>query len=311
MTILLFAIIHAAMAVCIVACVVRAILYSIQPMHLRWELYPVPHEDPRRVKHGGSYFEEANWWTRPLRFNLLGELRFMIPEMLFMKGLWDWNRALWVRSFPFHLGLYLLAGTAGLVGLVALLEPLLPGLRAGSLGAALHSIYTATGLSGLLLALLGALALLIRRLTAKDLKAYTTPADIFNLSAFIGSFGCLLVGFWVRPAESPGILAVVRSVLTFDASVRIPGPLLAGLVFSALLAAYIPFTHMSHFIGKFFTYHSVRWNDRPNLSGGAFDKKLAECLTYRPSWAATHVGADGRKTWSDLVTQNPAQGVKR
>ncbi|HSC71076.1 MAG TPA: hypothetical protein VLH58_06970, partial [Candidatus Methylomirabilis sp.] len=146
MTLVLFAIIHAAIAVCIVACVVRAILYSIQPMHLRWELYPVPHEEARRVRHGGSYFEEANWRTRPLRFNLLGELRFMVPEMLCMKGLWDWNRALWVRSFPFHLGLYLLVGTAGLVGLVALLEPFLPGAMAGSLGLGLHRLYTITGL---------------------------------------------------------------------------------------------------------------------------------------------------------------------
>ena len=311
MTIFLYAIIHAAIAVFIVACVVRAILYSIQPMHLRWELYPVPHEESRRAKHGGSYFEEVNWWTKPQRFNLLGELRFMVPEMLFMKGLWDWNRALWARSFPFHFGLYLLAGTTGLVALVALLEPSAPRLMAGPLGAGLHHLYTIAGLAGLVLAILGAIALLIRRLTASDLKAYTSAGDLFNLGAFIVSFGCILAGYLLKGSESPGTVTVARAILTFDTSVRISGFILTGVVLSALLAAYIPFTHMSHFIGKFFTYHAVRWNDQPSLPGGMLEKKLAEYLTYRPTWAAMHVDADGAKTWADVVAANPAQGVKK
>jgi nitrate reductase gamma subunit len=311
MTIVLYAIVHAGLAVFIVACLVRAILYSIQPMHLRWELYPVPHEDPRRAKHGGSSFEETDQRSKPLRYSLLGELRFMLPEMLFMKGLWDWNRALWARSFPFHLGLYLLTGSSGLVVLVAFLEPITLGSMAGTQGAALHYLYTITGLAGLILSILGAVALLIRRLTAEDLKTYSTPGDIFNLFAFIMSFGCLLAGYLLKDSGSPGTVAIARAVLTFDTSANIPGTFLAGLALSALLAAYIPFTHMSHFIGKFFTYHTVRWNDQPNLPGGMLEKKLAECLTYRPTWAATHVGADGTKTWADVASVNPAQGVKK
>ena len=31
------------------------------PLHVRWELYPVPHEG-ERAKHGGSYLEEFEWW---------------------------------------------------------------------------------------------------------------------------------------------------------------------------------------------------------------------------------------------------------
>ena len=41
---------------------------------------------------------------------------------------------------------------------------------------------------------------------------------------------------------------------------------------SALLAAYIPFTHMSHFVGKYFTYHAVRWDDAANRRGGAIEQ---------------------------------------
>jgi hypothetical protein len=50
---------------------------------LRWELYPVPHEAPERAEHGGSYFEESDWWTKKRKFNLGGELAAMLPEMLF------------------------------------------------------------------------------------------------------------------------------------------------------------------------------------------------------------------------------------
>jgi nitrate reductase gamma subunit len=235
----------------------------------------------------------------------------MIPEMLFMKGLWDWNRSLWARSFPFHFGLYLLAGSAGLVGLVAVLEPVTPELIEGPLGLGLHYVYAITGLAGLVLAILGAVALLIRRLTGLDLKTYTTAGDVFNLCAFILSFGCLLAGHLLQRPESASTVAVLQAILIFDTSVNISGLLLTGLALSALLAAYIPFTHMSHFIGKFFTYHTVRWNDQPNLPGGMLEKKLAECLTYRPTWAARHVGADGTKTWADVVAVNPAQGVKK
>lgn len=304
-------IILAAVLVFAIGSVARAIRYARYPIHLRWELYPVPHEDPRRVRHGGSYFEELNWWTKTTRYNLFGEIRAMVPEMLFLKGLREYNRAMWMRSFPFHFGLYMLIGTIWLVVVAALLGLLAPGVLAGSLGTGLHWLYTITGFSGVILAILGAAALLLRRLTAKDLRTYTTPGDIFNLCWFITAFGCLLAGFLSRGPHSPSVVALVQAVLTFDPSVRIPGLLAAGLVLSALLTAYIPFTHMSHFIGKYFTYHSIRWNDQPVRSGDRMEKKLAAYLMYKPTWAARHVGADGTKTWGEVATTNPAQGAKK
>ena len=304
-------IILAAVLVFAIGSVARAVRYARYPIHLRWELYPVPHEDPRRVQHGGSYFEEVNWWTKPTRFNLLGEVRFMVPEMLFLRGLWEFNRAMWVRSFPFHFGLYLLIATIGLVGVTAVLDLIAPGMVAGALGMALHWLYTLTGFSGVIWAILGAAALLIRRLTAEDLKTYTTTGDILNLCWFIAAFGCLLAGFLWRGQGSPSTVGLVQAVFTFDTSIRIPSLLAAGLVLSALLVAYIPFTHMSHFIGKYFTYHSVRWNDQPLRPGDRMEKKLAEYLTYKPTWAARHVGADGTKTWAEVATTNPAEKGKK
>jgi len=301
----------AAALVFVIGSFARGIWYARHPIHLRWELYPVPHEDPRHAEHGGSYFEEVNWWTRPKRFNLFGEVRFMVPEILFMKGLWDFNRAMWVRSFPFHFGLYLLIGTIGLVAMAAVLEFAAPRVMAGGLGTGLHWLYTVTGVSGAILAIVGAAALLHCRLTSEDLKTSTTPGDLFNLCWFLAAFGCLLGGYLLRGADSPSTVALVQALLTFDAGVKIPGLLAVGLILSALLLAYIPFTHMSHFIGKFFTYHSVRWNDQPLRPGSRIEKRLAEYLTYRPTWAASHIGADGMRTWAEVATTNPAEAKKK
>lgn len=301
MTGLLYGIIYACGVVFVAGCVVRAVRYSRMPLHLRWELYPVPHEAPERASHGGSYFEQLDWWTHPRDSNLLGELAAMFVEIVFLKGVWKHNRKLWFRSFPFHFGLYLLAATAGLLALSAVLGPVMPSLR---------YLYAFTGVLGVLLAIAGAAGLLVRRLTEPEVKIYTTSADVFNLLAFVATFGLLAAGFLLRPA-APGPRQIARGILTFDTTLEIPGLLAAGLIMAALLAAYIPMTQMSHFIGKYFTYHSVRWDDRPNLRDGALEAKVAECVGYRPTWSAAHIGADGKKTWADVASANPAQQVKK
>jgi nitrate reductase gamma subunit len=310
-TIFLYVLIYLALVLFVVGCVIRAVQYARMPVHLRWELYPVPHEEARRVEHGGSYFEDVNWWEKPTHFNLAGEIRFMVPEMLFLKGLWEFNRKLWSRSFPFHFGLYLLIGSAALLVAATLVSLVLPASIAGPLATACLGLGKVVGLAGAILVILGSLGLLRRRLTDDDMKNYTTPGDIFNLLFFTVTCTLLLAGYVFSGQQFPGMLAFTRGLLTFSSSVQVPGVLAAGMICAALLVAYIPYTHMSHFIAKYFTYHSVRWDDRVNVRGGELAKKLAEYLTYRPTWSAPHIGADGVKTWADVATANPALEKKQ
>lgn len=297
MTALLYLTVYAAALVAAAACIARAVRYARMPMHLRWELYPVPHEAPELVGHGGSYFERTDWWTRKSECHHARELRWMFLEMVFLKGLWEFNRSLWFCSFPFHFGLYLLIGTLGLVVL-------------GAFGLPLYALYTLTGGLGAAMALYGAAALLWRRLSDAKLRTYTTPADRFNLVFFLAAFGTVAAGALLRPAGAPGPAAFVRGALRFDTALEVPALMGAGLALTALLAAYIPLTHMSHFIAKYFTYHDIRWDDRVNLRGGKIEARIAEYLTYRPTWSAKHVGADGTKTWAEVATTNPAQKGK-
>lgn len=311
MTALVFIVIYASVLVFIAACAVRTIRIARLPVHLRWELYPVPHEEPERAKHGGSYFETVDWWTKPRNFNLAGEMKVMIPEMLFLKALWEFNRKLWYRSFLFHFGLYLLAGTMMLVMAAALGAIFAPVLLAGILGSALRIMYTATGAIGAAMAILGAAGLLRRRLTDPNLINYTVPGDIFNLAFFIAALGCLTAGYLVRGPGMPGVRAIAQGLLTFDTSMHVPAVLAGGLILGALLVAYIPLTHMSHFIAKYFTYHDIRWDDMPMARSAALRKKITEYLTYKPTWSARHVGADGTRTWAEIATTNPPAEVKR
>ena len=80
-------------------------------------------------------------------------------------------------------------------------------------------------------------------------------------------------------------------------------PMISAILL-ALLVAYIPLTHMSHFVGKYFAYHSIRWADEPNLRGGKQEKVIHELLDQPVSWSAPHIQGDGKKTWLDVATED-------
>ena len=81
----------------------------------------------------------------------------------------------------------------------------------------------------------------------------------------------------------------------------------ASVVVLSALVAYIPLTHMSHFVAKFFAYHAVRWNDEPNLPGSEQEEMIKRVLGYPVSWAADHIRGDGKKTWADVATEQVGQ----
>ncbi len=307
MIILFFLIIYASGFFFLLACAVRAVRYARMPLHLRWELYPVPHEGPERARHGGSYFEVSDWSSQPGRLHFWGDIRYMVPEILFLKGLWEANRKLWFRSYPFHSGLYLLTGTAVLVAFRAVLILFLPTVASGLVGLLAAWVCKACGMAGGLLAMIGAATLLQRRLADKDLSPYSTPGDIFNLAFFLVILGLLSAGYLLQSPDTAGIEAVALAILTMDTRIEIGGLLAAGLIAGALLLAYIPCTHMAHFIGKYFTYHAVRWDDLPVTRRAELRARVARNLALRPTWAAAHIGANGKKTWGEIATADPGK----
>jgi nitrate reductase gamma subunit len=269
----LFTVTYLAILVFIIACMIRGFQYARMPLHLRWELYPAPH-------------------------GFMDELAFMCIEIFFLKSLWESNRKLWFCSFPFHLGLYLLIAT-----LVLLALDVFTGIN-------FQPAFKITGPLGLGLGIIGACGLLTLRLSDPSLKIYTTHGDIFNLVFFIVTFGVWAAVFFSQ-GVAPKVLALARAIHTWDADFRINSLTAIGLLLNALLIAYIPMTHMAHFIAKYFTYHSIRWDDAPNLRDGNMEKRLRANLAYRPTWAAAHIKADGERTWAEIAMSDPAHEVKK
>lgn len=275
----------------------RAYRYGRLPVHLRWELYPVPHEEPRRARYGGSYFEEQHWSDAPQRRSLLGEWRAMAEEILLLKSLREFNRRLWLPSFLFHFGIYLSFATVALAAIAAL--PAVDGRLAG--------LTISAGIAGAALTLAGASMLLARRVSDPALRNSTNPGDIFNLLFFLTAFGLLGCGYLLRAPGTASLTDIARGAMHFDRSVQLSSTFGAGLVLTSALAAYIPFTHMAHFVAKYFTWHSVRWDDRRSEPGSAMEHRINLQLAQRPTWSAAHIRADGKRSWAEIAAAPPQE----
>lgn len=302
------------LAIFVFAVIVRVYRQFTLPAHLRWELYPVKHEPGKKAGYGGSYMEESNWWEKPRKSSLFNEIKFMVPEILLLRGVWDENRRLWWISFPFHFGLYMMIGTFGLIligaiGMVAGVQ-IAPGN--GGIPSFIYYLTILLGFLGLILGTIGSGGLLYRRFSDPELKKYSSTADYLNLVFILIFFvAALLAGLFMDDSFG-GARSYVQSLLTYGIPAEGGRSLLGGLtiVLASLLAAYIPLTHMSHMFMKYFMYHNVRWEDEPNLKGSKVEAAILKNLGFKPTWAAPHIAGDGTKTWVDLATSGPEEENK-
>ena len=307
MNVLLHLITYGSLLVFILAVAARFVRIQSYPLHVRWEIYPVPHEGARS-RHGGSRLEEVDWWEKPQKKSLVYEIVFMLQEMILLKALYEHNRKMWWRSFPFHFGLYVVAAFGGLMVFGALLQ--LGGYAfGGAEGTApgavlLRSLTGLVGVVGIGLTIVGAIGLLLMRLTDEDLKPYTTFSHIFNLLFIVVAFGLMLAAIVFTNPHLFHFRSYIASLITFDLSASAGTPLHAAAILTvSLLLAYIPLTHMSHFFVKWFTWHKIRWDDEPNVKGGRFEVMIEKALQQPVSWSADHIHADGKKNWGDIATE--------
>ena len=273
-------------------CALKAFRYATAPMHLRWELYPLP----AGAGFGGSYFEEVDWWLRPQRRSRLAALRFIAVEVLTLETVRTRNRRLWLPSLAFHWGLYLLfalgAALLGAGGLRAVGAPVPTALAGGPLLAT-------WGALGLGLGTLGALGLLARRTLEPRLRGASSPADFLHLVLLLAVFAASW-GSWLVADRSYAAGAAFAVALTSFAAVPdLPAWTAAQVVLLGLFLAYLPWSHMAHFFTKFFTWHSVRWDDLPADRRHA--ASLRRALMLPNGWSAPHVRRGGGRSWGDVV----------
>ena len=258
--------------------------------------------------------EELNWWEKEIKSSLYNELKFMIPEILFLRGVWKENRQVWKVSFPFHFGLYMLLATLVLlfVGAGAMIFGAKITAGGSTLSSLIYYLTILVGFIGLTLGTVGGTGLIYRRVSDPALKNYSSFADYFNLAFLFLFFVSGLLTWLFHDHAFDGARAYIYSLLTFGgqpegytSSRSFLGK--GTIVLASLVIAYIPMTHMSHMFMKYFLYHFVRWEDKPNFKGSRIEAMILKNLGFKPTWAAGHIGADGEKTWVDIATSGPTR----
>jgi nitrate reductase gamma subunit len=274
--------------------VYRLLAISRLPLHLRWELAPIPHEKGKG-KYGGSYLEEFEWWRKPRRNSRIAPVVYMLQEILLMRGIWKNNRSLWPFSLLLHAGIYLFV-IALLLHIVNALF-IITGVP-GSIANVFLNIASVVALAGYLAGGLGAVSLILKRRFDHNYRPFTTIGMYFRLVFLAAVF---LSGLWAW--FGTGNFAVdtsnfTKNLFTLNSGANATIPLSVHIIISLLFIIYLPFTDMLHFIAKYFTYHAVRWNDAP--VNEKMEEKLKALVYQSTDWSAPHVPSG--KSWAEVAS---------
>jgi nitrate reductase gamma subunit len=137
------------------------------PVNVRWEVYPVPHESKEKRGYGGSYMEEMDWATRKRSSSPLPAILEIAAEVATLKRVREHNGyGIWPLSLAMHWGLYLYFGWLFLLVVGNAVNV-----------AALSYLTVAVGLTAHILGAVGALGLVVKRATNRDLRPYTTRSN--------------------------------------------------------------------------------------------------------------------------------------
>jgi nitrate reductase gamma subunit len=287
----------------VIAFAAKILKYATMPMHVRWELYPIPHEGK---EWGGSFYEEVDHWKKTRHKNHMAQYKFMVPEIFFIKALHEDNKPLWYWSFPFHMGLYLCIGGLAFLAIGAVLQILGMVPENSALASLFQSLTIVLAVPGYVLGTIGVLGLIVKRKTDSGLADVTAPIDFMNLIWL----GLLFVTGFIVWLQDPGFVvsrAYFVSLLTFSPMKEPMGLIhVINLLVFIGFWAYFPFTHMTHMVSKYFMWDKVKWDDDPNRGDPGMDSKIKKYLAYPVTWSAEHVDAQGgKKNWADVATSNP------
>jgi len=299
----------------IVVYAVKVRKYFAMPKNLRWEVYPVATEVGQKANYGGSYFEEPEFWTKPMQKNRARGIWELAKKYLTMWGYFRRVRTYWLTLYPWHIGFYLIVLFHGCALLGAILIKT-TGLEVASISANAGGqiLYYATiviALGSFILGTIGSIGLLIKRIVDKDLREYASPQNYFNYVFFLVVFVSGLVSYAVADATFAGYREFWVGLISLEGVAVQPAEYVHIMLFSVFLI-YLPFTRSTHYITILLAYFRVRWSDEPNFGSPETDEKLAEALNRQVSWAAPHIQTG--QSWGEVVTNIPTienEGGKR
>jgi len=159
------------------------------------------------------------------------------------------------------------------------------------------------GYVGIFATTVGALGLLVKRIVDSSMREYTSKVDYFNLlfilAVLITGLAALSLDHFFELARKYMISIVCFQITS---SVELPPVTILHVILLQLLWIYIPYSKMSHFLGKWFTYHKVLWDDEPNIKGGRIESRVKEIVRgYKIPWSGSHMKKD--RSWLENVSE--------
>lgn len=277
-----------AIGVSLIVLLYRTVALVRLPIHLRWELAPIPHTKGKG-RYGGSYLEEFEWWNTSHHRSLIAPVIYMVKEIFLLRGVWKHNKGLWPFTFSLHMGIYLVIAAFILHCVNAVLVMTHSPLYILEFSQSIASFFA---LGGYLLGILGAISLLLKRALDPNLRLFSTFSTYLNL-LFLGAVFVSGGYAWLHAGNFAFDMSLfVQRLMNFDSGITLTFPLALHIVVSLLFIVYLPLTHMIHFIAKYFTYHGIRWDDRPQDE--QMGKEVNMLLAQPVTWSAPHVKTDNK-----------------
>jgi nitrate reductase gamma subunit len=275
--------------------VYRFLKFNSMPLHLRWEIYPLPLEPKHH--YGGSFMEDLDYVGKKRHHIRINGILDMASEVFWLKKVKEYNRyGMWPFSFAMHWGIYLLV----LWIVLMLIERLFN-------WGAIEPVTNALVIIALFIGAFGSLGLLLKRISNEELAGYTAPVDYFNLLFMLAIFCAGIIAFFTGPLFFMDARSYIAGVLSFE-SVTVPFWLGLHFLLFELFVIYMPFSKLFHYIAKYFTFDKIFWDDILNIKGSAVDKRITSQLGYKLTWLGPHIAPD--KTWVEEVEIVDARDVK-
>jgi nitrate reductase gamma subunit len=279
------------------------------PAHIRWDLYPVIHEE--NYRYGGSYYEKQEWWTKPRPKNTARSLWYSLKDNFYLGEYYKRNRLYWLFLLPWHLSFisiilfhilcfFAAAFTIGGLEIAA--------ASSNAAGKIFYYILLIMGGFAFISGTFGSIGMPIIKLADRGLRMYAMPMNYFNYIFFLIVYGSgLLSWLWFDPT-----LAEYRTywmgLITLTPPILHPLTILHIILFDIFLI-YLPFTRSTHYITRLLAYYYIRWDDEPNLRGSALEKKLNGLLEQKLSWGGAHIPQG--KSWVEAAVSSGLPETKK
>ena len=272
------------------------------PTHLRSEIYPfIP---------GGNSFIDPEYGIRPKSKDRLRKVFFLLKDYVLLGEYFNQDKKYWLALHPWHIGficlitfhIFSLLGALGLVSGI----PVAPG-SPSAIGTAIYYTSLYLGVISFIAGLWGSIGILVMRVADRKLRDYATPLNFFTYLFLLAVFlSGLYSWYFVDPGFSE-YRQFWRGLLTLRPISVEPATAIHILLF-ALFLMYLPFTRSLHYITRLFAFFLIRWDDEPNIRGGALEKKIRNLLDQRVSWRGPHIQTGA--SWSTIATKAIRQAEK-